>query len=76
MPHHTPDTAEVLAFAVVQEAIGKLIVEAARETGIADRHAQKMRLSIVSRIAEGSPVESAIRLVDVIREVITPHVVD
>lgn len=62
------DAAEILAHSKVQHAIGDLIAEAARETGIADKHGQRMRLAIVERIAEGSPIDSAIRLVEAVQE--------
>lgn len=66
MPRTEP--ADVLAFSNVQQAIGDLILGAAREVGIADKYAAKMRNAVVDRIAEGSPVEPAIRLVTAIQE--------
>lgn len=74
MPRTEPAT--VLAFATVQHAIGDIILAAARETGIADKYAAKMRTAVVDRIAEGSPVEPAIRLVDAIQDCLTPAPVD
>lgn len=62
------EIADILAHAKVQHAIGDLVQEAARLTGIQDKHGQKMRLAIVSRIAEGSPIDSAIRLVEAVQE--------
>lgn len=67
------EPADILAFANVQHAIGDLIQEVARDTGIADRHALRMRTLIVDRIASGSPVDSAIRLVQVINEATIPE---
>lgn len=66
MPKTEP--ADVLAHAAVQHAIGDMIAEAARLTGVADKHGQKMRIAIVERIAEGSPIDSAIRLVNAVQE--------
>lgn len=66
MPRTEP--ADVLAHAKVQHAIGDMILEAARLTGIQDKHAAKMRLAIVGRIAEGSPIKSAIALVTAVQE--------
>lgn len=65
------DAADILAFANVQHAIGDLIQQAARETGVADKHAARMRLAIVDRIASGSPVEPAIALVTAVQEAST-----
>lgn len=62
------EIADVLAHSKVQHAIGDLLLEAAKLTGVADRHAQKMRLAIVERIAEGMPIASAITLVEAIQE--------
>lgn len=70
MPRTEP--ASILAFATVQHAIGDIILAAARETGVAEKYAQKMRLAIVERIAEGSPVDPAIRLVDAIQDALAP----
>jgi hypothetical protein len=60
------EAADILAFANVQHAIGDLIQQVARESGIADKHASRMRIQIVDRISSGSPVEPAIALVDAI----------
>lgn len=66
MPRTEP--ADVLAFSNVQGAIGNLIRDAARETGIADKYGDKMARAIVDKIAEGSPIGSAIALVAAIQE--------
>lgn len=66
MPRTEP--ADVLAFSNVQAAIGAMIREAARETGVADKHGDRMAKAIVDRIAEGSPIDSAVRLVDAVQE--------
>lgn len=62
------EAADVLAFANVQHAIGDLIQQVARESGIADKHASRMRIQIVDRISSGSPVEPAIALVTAIQD--------
>lgn len=66
MPKTEP--ADVLKFATVQTAIGDIIIHAAREVGIADKYAGKMRAAVLDRVVEGSPVEPAIRLVDAVQE--------
>lgn len=66
------DAADILRFAAVQHAIGDIILAAARETGVADKYAQRMRAAVVDRIAEGSPVPPAIKLVESIRDCLAP----
>lgn len=70
MPRTEP--ADVLAHSTVQHAIGDMIAEAARLTGVQDKHGQKMRLALVERIAEGYPIDSAVRLVEAIRNATIP----
>lgn len=73
MPRPTKnDPADILAFANVQHAIGDLIQQVARESGIADKHAARMRIQIVDRISSGSPVEPAIKLVQAIMDAYIP----
>lgn len=73
MPKSKQEPADVLAFANVQNAIGDLVQEVARDTGVATRHALRMRTAIIDRIASGSPVQSAIRLVTVVQEAMIPE---
>lgn len=60
------EAADILAFANVQHAIGDLIQQVARESGIADKHAARLRIQIIDRLASGSPVEPATVLVEAI----------
>lgn len=70
------DPAEILAFANVQHAIGNLIQAVARESGIADKHASRMRIQIIDRLSSGSPVDAATDLVTAILDAQAPAIVD